>query len=63
VKHGEPYIYYYVLYIVLLYTTKRVVCLMCGVNRVCHTNVISYRYRILKFNDLVDLKILSNYYI
>ena len=32
---------------------------MCGVNRLCHTNILFNQYRILKFKGLVDLKILS----
>ena len=32
--------------------------LISGVNRQCHTNILFSRCRVLKFKDLVDLKVL-----
>ena len=37
---------------------KRVIRLINGVNRQCHTNILFSRCRVLKFKDLVDLKVL-----
>ena len=37
---------------------KRVIRLISGVNRQCHTNILFSRCRVLKFKDLVDLKVL-----
>ena len=37
---------------------KRVIRLISGVNRQCHTHILFSRCRVLKFKDLVDLKVL-----
>ena len=37
---------------------KRVIRLISGVNRQCHTNILFSRCRVLKFKDLVDLNVL-----
>ena len=37
---------------------KRVIRIISGVNRQCHTNILFCRYRVLKSQDIVDLKVL-----
>ena len=40
---------------------KRVIILISGVNRQCHKNILFSRCTVLKFKDLVDLKVLIVY--
>ena len=47
------------MHVLLMYTVsqwyKKVVRLICGVGRLHHTNMLFYRCRVLKCQDLVDL--------